>query len=51
MLAAQVELPQGATLVTDPESLVVAVNEPQREEADDEDAATEAGGESAEAAE
>lgn len=50
MLAGQVELPQGATLVTDPESLVVAVNEPQREEADDEGAA-EAGDESAEAAE
>ena len=50
ILAGQIELPQGATLVTDPESLVVAVNEPQREEADDEDA-TEAGGESAEAAE
>jgi large subunit ribosomal protein L25 len=50
ILAGQIELPQGATLVTDPESLVVAVNEPQREEADDEDA-TEAGGESAESAE
>ncbi|GHF99495.1 MULTISPECIES: 50S ribosomal protein L25/general stress protein Ctc [Amycolatopsis] len=48
ILAGQVQLPQGATLVTDPESLVVAVNEPQREEADDE---AEAGEESAEAAE
>ncbi|MGW4061169.1 50S ribosomal protein L25/general stress protein Ctc [Amycolatopsis sp. NPDC004747] len=48
ILAGQIELPQGATLVTDPESLVVAVNEPQREETDDE---AEAGEESAEAAE
>ncbi|MFB9686429.1 50S ribosomal protein L25/general stress protein Ctc [Amycolatopsis plumensis] len=48
ILAGQVQLPQGATLVTDPESLVVSVNEPQREEADDE---AEAGEESAEAAE
>ncbi|MGW3999022.1 50S ribosomal protein L25/general stress protein Ctc [Amycolatopsis sp. NPDC004772] len=48
ILAGQIQLPQGATLVTDPESLVVAVNEPQREEADDE---AEAGEESAEAAE
>ena len=49
ILASQVTLPEGATLVTDGEALVVAVNEPQREEADDEAAATE--GESAEAAE
>ena len=48
ILAGQIELPQGATLVTDPESLVVAVNEPQREETGDE---AEAGEESAEAAE
>ena len=48
ILAGQVQLPQGATLVTDPESLVVAVNEPQREETGDE---AEAGEESAEAAE
>jgi len=48
ILAGQVQLPQGATLVTDPESLVVAVNEPQREETGDEG---EAGEESAEAAE
>ncbi|MDS0137632.1 MULTISPECIES: 50S ribosomal protein L25/general stress protein Ctc [unclassified Amycolatopsis] len=48
ILAGQVQLPQGATLVTDPESLVVSVNEPQREEADEE---AEAGEESAEAAE
>ncbi|RSM42037.1 50S ribosomal protein L25 [Amycolatopsis balhimycina DSM 5908] len=48
VLAGQVELPQGATLVTDPESLVVAVNEPQREESGDD---AEAGEESAEAAE
>ena len=47
ILAGQVQLPQGATLVTDPESLVVAVNEPQREEAADEPAE----GEEAEAAE
>lgn len=47
VLAGQVALPQGATLVTDPEALVVAVNEPQREESDDEAAE----GESAEAAE
>ena len=47
ILAGQVQLPQGATLVTDPESLVVAVNEPQREEAADESAE----GEEAEAAE
>ncbi|RSD13221.1 50S ribosomal protein L25/general stress protein Ctc [Amycolatopsis eburnea] len=49
ILAGQVELPQGATLVTDPEALVVAVNEPQREEAADDEAAE--GEESAEAAE
>jgi large subunit ribosomal protein L25 len=48
ILAGQIELPQGATLVTDPESLVVSVNEPQREETGDE---AEAGEESAEAAE
>ena len=48
VLAGQVQLPQGATLVTDPESLVVAVNEPQREESSDE---AEAGDESAEASE
>ncbi|MEU5263145.1 50S ribosomal protein L25/general stress protein Ctc [Amycolatopsis sp. NPDC021455] len=48
ILAGQIQLPQGATLVTDPESLVVAVNEPQREETGDE---AEAGEESAEAAE
>ncbi|WP_410610049.1 50S ribosomal protein L25/general stress protein Ctc [Amycolatopsis sp. lyj-109] len=48
VLAGQVQLPQGATLVTDPESLVVAVNEPQREESDDD---AEAGDESAEASE
>ncbi|MEU4247022.1 50S ribosomal protein L25/general stress protein Ctc [Amycolatopsis sp. NPDC026612] len=48
VLASQVQLPEGATLVTDPESLVVAVNEPQREEADDD---AESGTESAEAAE
>ncbi|MET8996174.1 50S ribosomal protein L25/general stress protein Ctc [Amycolatopsis sp. Hca4] len=48
ILAGQIELPQGATLVTDPESLVVAVNEPQREETDED---AEAGEESAEAAE
>jgi len=48
VLAGQVQLPQGATLVTDPESLVVAVNEPQREESGDE---AEAGDESAEASE
>ena len=48
ILAGQVQLPQGATLVTDPEALVVAVNEPQREETGDE---AEAGEESAEAAE
>ena len=48
VLAGQVQLPQGATLVTDPEALVVAVNEPQREETGEE---AEAGEESAEAAE
>ncbi|EOD69502.1 50S ribosomal protein L25/general stress protein Ctc [Amycolatopsis vancoresmycina] len=48
ILAGQIELPQGATLVTDPESLVVSVNEPQREETGDE---AEAGEESAEDAE
>lgn len=48
ILAGQIELPQGATLVTDPESLVVAVNEPQREETDED---AEAGEESAETAE
>ncbi|MEU0538065.1 50S ribosomal protein L25/general stress protein Ctc [Amycolatopsis tolypomycina] len=48
ILAGQIQLPQGATLVTDPESLVVAVNEPQREETGDE---AEAGEESAESAE
>lgn len=49
ILAGQVELPKGATLVTDPEVLVVAVNEPQREAAEEGEA--EAGEESAEAAE
>jgi large subunit ribosomal protein L25 len=39
--AAQVTLPQGAVLVTDAEALVVAVNEPQREETGDEEAAAE----------
>jgi large subunit ribosomal protein L25 len=48
ILAGQVELPKGATLVTDPESLVVAVNEPQREETGEEAAE---GEESAEAGE
>lgn len=48
ILAGQIELPKGATLVTDPESLVVSVNEPQREETEDE---AEAGEESAEDAE
>ncbi|SFW64437.1 50S ribosomal protein L25/general stress protein Ctc [Amycolatopsis australiensis] len=50
ILAGQIELPKGATLVTDPESLVVAVNEPQREEGGDEAEAGESE-ESAEAAE
>lgn len=49
--ASQVELPEGAALITDPDSLVVAVNEPQREEEEGEDATGEAGAESAEAAE
>ncbi|HET6704793.1 50S ribosomal protein L25/general stress protein Ctc [Amycolatopsis sp.] len=48
ILAGQIELPQGATLVTDPESLVVAVNEPQREESGDD---AEGGEESADSAE
>ncbi|WP_206792720.1 50S ribosomal protein L25/general stress protein Ctc [Amycolatopsis sp. MtRt-6] len=48
ILAGQVQLPQGATLVTDPESLVVAVNEPQREESGDD---AEGGEESADSAE
>ncbi len=47
ILASQVTLPAGATLITDADAMVVAVNEPQREEAEDE--ATE--GESAAAAE
>jgi len=47
VLAGQVALPPGATLITDAEALVVAVNEPQREESDEEAAE----GESAEAAE
>jgi large subunit ribosomal protein L25 len=51
ILASQVELPQGAVLITDPESLVVAVNEPQREESDDEDGAAEASAESADSSE
>ncbi|MEV4144533.1 50S ribosomal protein L25/general stress protein Ctc [Amycolatopsis sp. NPDC049691] len=50
ILAGQVELPKGATLVTDAEALVVAVNEPQREETGEEEAG-ESGEESAEAAE
>ncbi|WP_326944474.1 MULTISPECIES: 50S ribosomal protein L25/general stress protein Ctc [unclassified Amycolatopsis] len=49
--ASQVELPQGAALITDPDSLVVAVNEPQREEEEGEDGTGEAGDESAEAGE
>ncbi|WP_236789364.1 50S ribosomal protein L25/general stress protein Ctc [Amycolatopsis sp. GM8] len=32
ILASQVTLPAGATLLTDPEALVVAINEPQAEE-------------------
>ena len=36
VLASQITLPQGATLVTDGDALIVAVNEPQREESDDE---------------
>ena len=47
ILAGQVTLPPGAILVTDAEALVVAVNEPQREESDEEAAE----GVSAEAAE
>jgi len=35
VLASQITLPQGATLVTDGDALIVAVNEPQREESDD----------------
>jgi large subunit ribosomal protein L25 len=41
VLAGQVTLPSGATLVTDGEALVVAVNEPQREESEDEAAESE----------
>lgn len=47
VLAGQVTLPTGASLITDADALVVAVNEPQREESDDEAAE----GEPAEAAE
>ena len=36
VLASQITLPQGATLITDADALIVAVNEPQREESDDE---------------
>ncbi|MEQ0560456.1 50S ribosomal protein L25/general stress protein Ctc [Amycolatopsis sp. NEAU-NG30] len=46
--AADVTLPQGATLVTDGEALVVVVNEPQREETGDEAAEGEESAESAE---
>ncbi|HKN53281.1 MAG TPA: 50S ribosomal protein L25/general stress protein Ctc [Amycolatopsis sp.] len=42
ILAGQLSLPRGATLVTDAEALVVAVNEPQREEEPEEAAEVEA---------
>lgn len=43
ILAAQVALPAGATLLTDPEALVVAVSEPQAEAAEAGEAAEGAG--------
>lgn len=54
ILAGQVELPAGATLLTDPEALVVAVNEAPTEEAlaaAEEEEGAEVEGEEAEAAE
>ena len=48
VLAGQVTLPTGASLITDADALVVAVNEPQREESDDEAAEGESAAEAAE---
>jgi len=51
ILAGQVELPKGTTLITDPEALVVVVSTPQLDTTSDADGTTEAEGAEGETAE